>query len=213
MNYFSSIWTPVVWILGIVITNSIATSWRRKGWLFEQRMTYYKERYFRRNSVIQSAFNLVDKRIVASRNYSNTLSQNDPNALPEERKTYRSIVNEWGSSIHLLIIDMKTTFDDETGREFDRFFPKRFHNVDEYLRSARIAVENSDAEYTKFIRYAEEEIKHINATARAMSYKLQEKADIDKNYIDATPHISIENIEVLSYAYLLKSLFQPSTKH
>lgn len=209
MSLLTPFWTALIFVVGLIITNIIANAWRRRGWLFEQKMNYVKERYNRRVQINSQISTLIDSRILHSRNYASIIMENDIEKIQEERKIYRSSVNEWHSKIHSLIVEMKSVFDPMTAYEFDRYFPVEFSSIDQKLSRARKDVEKGGNLYKAYISDAENLLYLLNARAREFSTGLQRTSDRDKKYIEQEPEIEIRNIENLSHTYLFKALFEP----
>ncbi|WP_156419859.1 hypothetical protein [Aureimonas sp. N4] len=209
MSLINGLWAAFIFLMGLIVTNIVANAWRRRGWLFEQKMTYTKERYLRRSSIISSSFSLIDVRITASRTYIGALRELKMESICDERKIYRLVVNEWHSKIHSLITEMKESFSYQLAYNFDHYFPPEFSKVDSLLGNARRDIEASKGNHEIYLKEAVQILDILNAEARNMSADMQRTMERDKTYIEQRPEVTIENIEILSHTYLLKALFQP----
>jgi len=205
-------WELAKWLLTVIIGGAIggavAFKWQKRGWLFQQKLKRVADKYEIQMSATRDFFNLVDKRVYASRLYLSTLLEKNMQEIAAERERYKATVFEWNEKISGLLIVIEARFRDGRANELDGYFLPAFSELDRKLRAARKSVELGSSlgdDLTKSIRG---DLYLINHHAREVMYSmLGETRDIALA-IDERPSINISNIDDLTSWYLFKSLFQ-----
>lgn len=198
----------IIFLLSSFVAAGIAGAWQRRSWVFEQRMSRMKENFDRKIDLVSEIFALIDARRTASYYYIDALKTRNLEIISEERMLYRDEVKLWGSKIPSLTIKLKTTFSHQICYDFDNYFPVEFSLVDSALRRARLRIERGSGDFISCIEEADANLHMINFHARLMSSDLLQNAEGDRLSIEQRPKISTENIQELTYSYLLKSLFK-----
>lgn len=196
-------------IVGGIIGGGIAFAWQRKNWLFQQKFTRLYETYHAQISVTRDIFELVDKRIFASRAYITALKSHNEDSISEERIEYRRVVAEWNEKSSGLVTILKSKFGSTLAYRFDGYFLPEFSNLDHHLRNIRLSIESDRAIDARSFNVAFLSLHSINEEGRIFMNELLYLAEYNKDILEQRPKISMENIDNLYSLYLIKPLFEP----
>lgn len=209
MHIIGIIWAAIGFVAAAIVSGAIAAAWQRRSWLFQQKMTYTKEKYDKKIKLNTELFLLIDRRIVATRHYVEAIISIEDENIKDERKKYRLVVDDLNIRIPSFIDEIRSIYGFELAFKFDGYFPAEFSHIDAQLRNARLRVESGEYRFWDSISDANATLKRMNIEARDFSRQMRFLSERDKDYIELKPEISYENEDSLSYSYLLKSLFKP----
>lgn len=95
------------------------------------------------------------------------------------------------------------------GNKFNDYFFAEFRSVDQHLGKFRKGTEAGDMGLGHHLRAAQGILYLIEFRAKDFQYEVENILAEARIKIEQKPKISIENRRILSYSYLLKSLFEP----
>jgi hypothetical protein len=164
--------------------------------------------YDRKVESTKALFRLIEVRAYASLRYLDVI-ESEPGKIAQERDQYRSAVAKWNEEAQANQITILLEFPSYYGLLVDNAFNPAFARIDALLRRQRLAVQSPSKHDRSISLEIRHELAELNKLSLNTVRKMLKNARRDRNIVDERVAISEDNLPHLTYARLLKALFEP----
>ena len=192
------------WIVQALFVAWVAFEIQQVNEARTRRIRSAEKRYDDAVTAIQRLCGLLNARLEASSEYLRALSS--PSDWSEEREHYRNSVSAWKAEAQLLVIKLIAILPSRISYRFDREVFQLLVEIETHLRLIREAREADKSAYEE-IKMAQIDIQSAVALSSEFLHEYMRLADRRREQLEGRPAIDVSQKDVLSIAYLCRSLF------
>jgi hypothetical protein len=196
--------TVLGFFLTYVVGSWLTSAWQIRNWRYQKESDIIKERISLQIELVEELGNLIGKRLSRMQRLLSAIRGGDSESIENSWNANDKVVLDWNDNISGTSTKLRQHFSFEDQIYFESYILKFFSEIQEKIyREYR--KENAD---NNNIENIQNNLYMLRRQTNIFIKDLWDEIDKTKASFDGVVDISIENLEKLSYLFLIKSLFK-----